>query len=527
MKSSRPAKAYSLLVATVCILLWIPTFAQEVQTNPQVRYDLKHDVSAPLRELARTAEPIRHDGGPMLEPKRNLGLTVGLPGEDTAVQEEVFPLVLTKKILGFNGMYGYEAGGYYPPDTNGAIGASQYVQITNVAYQVFDKTTGKSLLGPVYINTIWKGFGGECEQYNGGDPIVLWDKVAQRWLVSQLEYTGATWVCIAVSTGADATGSYNRYAYTFGAVLPDYPKYSVWPDAYYLSVNAFGNGAAEPCAFDRTAMLAGKTAAQICFAPNNNNFSFLPSDVDGATQPPSGAPAHFVELGNSTNQLTYWDFHVDFAHPKKSTFTGPNNISVPSYSLACGGGACIPQPSGGELVDSLGDRLMYRNAYRNFGDHESMVFTHSVGPGSGSKAASAVRWYELRATPPGSTFTLYQSGTYQNKTQSLWMASTAMDKQGNMALGMSASSTSLDPSVWYTGRLSTDPLGKMESSKIAVKGSAVQKNGGSRWGDYSAMQIDPADDCTFWYTQEYYNKKHAGDANWSTYVVAFEFNACQ
>src|SRR5208337_2610567 len=196
---------------------------------------LRHDVSLPLRDLARTAEPIRNDGGPMLEPKRNLGLTVGLPGEDTVVQDEVFPLVQTTKILGFDGMSGSQAGGYYPPDTNGAIAAIQWVSITNVAYEVYDKTSGKSLLGPVYINTIWKGFGGQCEQYNGGDPIVIWDKVAQRWLVSQLEYNSTTWVCIAVSTSADATGSYNRYAYTFGSVLPDYPKYSVWPDAYYLS----------------------------------------------------------------------------------------------------------------------------------------------------------------------------------------------------------------------------------------------------------------------------------------------------
>src|SRR5579863_10036429 len=183
MERNYSAKACVSLFAAACILLGIPSLAQEVQTNPQVRYDVKHDVSLPLHELARTAEPIRNTGGPMLEPKRNLSLTVGLPGEDTVVQEDVLAPVQTTKILGFNGMSGTQAGGYYPPDTNGAIGTAQYVSITNVAYEVYDKTNGKSLLGPVYINTIWKGFGGECEQYNGGDPIVLWDKVAQRWLV--------------------------------------------------------------------------------------------------------------------------------------------------------------------------------------------------------------------------------------------------------------------------------------------------------------------------------------------------------
>jgi hypothetical protein len=519
----------SLVLASTCLLLWVPAFSQEIQTDPQVRYDVKHDVSAPVRELVRNEPPIRGNGGPMLEPQRNLGLTVGLPGEDTVVQDEILPPVQTSKVLSLDGMTGSQAGGYYPPDTNGAVGSTQFVEITNVAFSVYDKTSGKKLVGPNLIHTIWKGFGGECEQDDGGDPVVLWDNLSQRWMVSQLQYSGATWVCIAVSTTMDATGSYNRYAYTFGNVLPDYPKYSVWPDAYYLSVNAFGNGSAEPCAFDRKAMAAGKTAAQICFTPNNNNFSFLPSDIDGSTAPPSGAPAHFVELGNSTNQLTYWDFHVDFTHPKKSTFTGPNNITVPSFSLACGGGTCIPQPSPGESLDSLGDRLMFRLPYRNFGDHESLLVTHSVAPGKSSKASAAVRWYELRATPPGSAFSLYQSGTFQNKATSLWMGSVGMDKQGDIALGMSASSTALDPSVWYTGRVPGDPLGKMETAKVVVKGSAVQKNGAQRWGDYSSMSIDPSDDCTFWYTQEYYNKKNGGSASndWSTHFVAFKFNVCK
>jgi hypothetical protein len=528
MKCNFAGKVYLPLIAICLFFCFSAAQAQDFQAEPKVSYDVKHDVSLPLRQLALTAEPIRNNGGPMLEPKRNLGLTVGLPGEDTVVQDEVLPPVQTKKILSFDGMSGSQAGGYYPPDTNGTVGSTQYVSITNVAYQVYDKTSGKSLLGPVYINTIWKGFGGQCESSNGGDPIVLWDKVAQRWLVSQLEYNSTTWVCIAVSTSADATGSYNRYAYTFGSVLPDYPKYSVWPDAYYLSVNAFGNGSAEPCAFDRNAMLAGKKAAEICFTPNNNNFSFLPSDVDGATAPPSGAPAHFLMLGNSTNQLTYWDFHVDFVHTKKSTFTGPNNITVPAFSLACGGGSCIPQPPPGEVVDSLGDRLMFRLAYRNFGTYESMLVSHSVTPGKGSKGVSAARWYELRATPPGSTFALYQSGTFQDKAATLWMPSIAQDKNGDIALGFSASSKTMDPSIWYTGRVPTDPLGKMESAKVIVKGSAVQEGGGSRWGDYSAMQIDPSDDCTFWYTQEYYNKKNGGSAShdWSTHIFSFKFAGC-
>jgi hypothetical protein len=172
---------------------------------------------------------------------------------------------------------------------------------------------------------------------------------------------------------------------------------------------------------------------------------------------------------------------------------------------------------------------MFRLAYRNFGDHESMVVAHNVSPGKGSSAQSAMRWYELRATPVGSGFTSYQTGTFQDKAASLWMGSTAMDKQGNIALGMSASSAAKDPSVWYTGRLASDPLGKMETSTIAAKGSAVETGDSQRWGDYSSMSLDPSDDCTFWYSQMYYNKKDGGkvSGDWDTRIVAFKFDTCQ
>jgi hypothetical protein len=276
-------------------------------------------------------------------------------------------------------------------------------------------------------------------------------------------------------------------------------------------------------------MLAGTTATAICFTPSNVS-SLLPSDLDGPTSPPSGAPNHYLQLGNTTNELQEYDFHVDFANPQNSTFTGPNDISVPSFSEACQGfGNCIPQPNGGEQVEGLGDRLMFRLAYRNFGDHESLVTAHNVSAGSGSTAQSAMRWYELRATPVGSSFTVYQSGTFRNKSVSLWMGSAAMDKEGNIALGMSASSTAKDPSVWYTGRLASERLGKMEQPTVAAKGTAIESGDSQRWGDYSSMSIDPSDDCTFWYSQMYYNKQHGGTVtvDWDTRIAAFKFDNCQ
>ncbi|HEY2446399.1 MAG TPA: hypothetical protein VGI20_11750 [Rhizomicrobium sp.] len=505
----------------------VPAVAQApvVLTNPSVRYDARHDVSLPLGIMAQKALSGSHREFEMPEPGHRRLLPQGPPGVDPVVQETYLPTVHTTKVLGFNAVREDEQNAQVP-DTNGAVGGTQFVEITNFDYAVYNKATGKAVLKPTNTDTIFAGFGGRCENTPPGDPVVVWDKLANRWLVSYFNYSGAYALCIAVSTGSDATGTYNRYEYDYNT-LPDYPKYAVWPDAYYSSSN-LGGGNAEPCAYDRTAMLAGSKAAAICFTPNNVS-SLLPSDLDGSTPPPSGAPNHYLQLGNSTNLLQEFDFHVNFVNPNKSTFTGPNNISVPTFAEACGGFSdCIPQPLPAELVEGLGDRLMFRLAYRNFGDHEAMVVAHNVAPGANSTALSAMRWYELRATPVGNPFALYQAGTFKNKAVSLWMGSTAMDKQGNIALGMSASGPAKDPSVWYAGRLVSDPVGKMEAPVIAVKGSAVETGDSQRWGDYSSMSIDPVDDCTFWYSQMYYNDAHGGNASvdWDTRIVAFKFDTC-
>lgn len=522
-------KAGFMLPAASALLLGssvLATAPAGVPAGPSVRTDSRHDVSLPLRVMAQTAKAGSHVEREVPPPGHRYQLPQGPQGRDTVVQQTYLPTIHTTKVLAFNAVREDEQNAQVP-DTNGAVGATQFVEITNFDYEVYDKTTGKLVLKPTNTNTIFSGFGGRCQGTDPGDPVVIWDKLANRWLVSYFNYEGNDALCIAVSTTSDATGTYNRYEYDYGGTLPDYPKYAVWPDAYYATSNIDG-GAAQPCAYDRNAMLAGKTAAQICFTPDTS--SLLPSDLDGATPPPSGAPNHYLALGNTTNQLQEFDFHVDFANPSKSSFTGPNTITVPGFSEACEGfGNCIPQPSGGEEVEGLGDRLLFRLAYRNFGDHEAMVVAHAVVPGAGSNAQSAMRWYELRATPVGSAFALYQSGTYQNKTNSLWMGSAAMDKEGNMALGMSVSGPSKDPGIWYTGRLAGDPAGKLEAPTVAAKGSAVETGDSQRWGDYSSMSVDPSDDCTFWYSQMYYNKKHGGDVSgdWDTRIVAFKFDSCR
>jgi len=177
----------------------------------------------------------------------------------------------------------------------------------------------------------------------------------------------------------------------------------------------------------------------------------------------------------------------------------------------------FPQPSPGEKLDSLGDRLMYRLAYRNFTDHEALVVNHTVKGGP----LAGIRWYEIRspATP-----TVFQQGTLTNAGINFWLGSIAMDKVGDIALGFSASSSSIDPTIAYTGRVPTDPVNTMEPLKVVIKGTGVQESTFNRWGDYSSMSIDPSDDCTFFFTEEYI--KTTGTFNWRTRINSFKFTTC-
>jgi hypothetical protein len=506
----------------------LPAAAQEVLSVPQISYEVQRDISEPLRDIVGASRPGLREGSsgviPKLHPRPvrppalaempddDLGLQTAAPNQPHGHHRAEFP--------------GVGANGYAPPDTNGAVGTTQYVQWVNVNYAVYDKTTGARILGPSPGNSFWSGFGGPCETSNDGDPIAQFDKAAQRWVMAQPVYSSPFMYCVAVSTTADATGSYYRYAFSIpDNYFPDYPKLGVWPDAYYVSANAFNASGtsfqgALACALDRNAMLAGQSATAVCFQNDSTVDSLLPSDLDGSTPPPAGAPATFVHF--VSNALALYRFHVDFAAPGNSTFTGPTTIGVNPFSEACGGGACIPQSGTIQRLDSLGDRLMYRLAYRNFGDHESLVVNHSVVAGS----SVGVRWYELRQTPPGAGgFGVYQQGTFAPDTRYRWMGSIAMDKAGDIALGYSLSSSSMHPSIAYTVHVpGIDALGTMQAETILVSGGGSQTGGLDRWGDYSSMSIDPVDDCTFWYTNEYLTAN--GSFNWSTAIASFKLSAC-
>jgi hypothetical protein len=463
---------------------------------------------------------------------------------DPILQTTPLPQVLTTPGLNFLGQGNSfplpPPFGYFvlsePPDTNGSVGTTQYVQWVNTTFTVFDKTTGATLLGPLDGNSLFSALPASsiCNTTNRGDPIAQFDKLNSRWVLTQFAFSaeigGSYGQCIAVSTTDDATGTYAVYEFDFPD-FPDYPKLGVWPDAYYITYNMFSHVDlhflnAKACAYDGAAMRAGTAATSVCFDTTSSHFSLLPGDVDGTTLPPAGAPNPLFELHDSAD-LNRFKFHVNFVTPASSTFTGPTIIPVTPFTFACGGsgGTCVNQPSPtAQLLDTLGGRLMYRAAYRNFiGSREVVLLSHSVDATGAPNHFTGVRWYEIR--DPNGTATVFQSSTFAPPTsEHRWMSSLAQDKLGNMLMGYSVSGAGAFPSIRFTGRTRGEPRGFMETEDIIITGTGSQ-DGHSRWGDYSSMSVDPVDDCTFWYTQEYIISP-GGDFIWDTRIASFKFPNC-
>ena len=425
---------------------------------------------------------------------------------------------------GFTGPQGTFTVNSAPPDINSDVSATQVFTTVNTSFSVQSKT-GTVLYGPAANNTVFKGFGGACETTNDGDAIIRFDDLAGRWVFTQFANVASTagpyYECVAVSTTADATGTWNRYSFQY-ANFPDYPKLSVWPDAYYVTYNVFSGNTFKgsmSCAMDRAAMLAGTAATQQCFSTSTSYGGLLPADLDGTNLPPAGAPNVQVAVGTTSTTLAYWKFHVDWTTPANTTFTGPTALTVASYTPACNAGTCIAQSGTTNKLDSLADRLMFRLAYRNIGGTESLVVSHSVTSGTNI----GMRWYELRLS--GGNPTVYQQGTYAPDATSRWMGSAAMDKVGNIALGYATSSSTSFPSIKYTGRLAGDALGTMtQGENTIVNGAGSQTGTLTRWGDYSSMSVDPSDDCTFWYSHEYLGA--SGTFNWKTRIGSFTLPGC-
>jgi hypothetical protein len=490
--------------------------AQKHDTTPKALRDMP---AKPVRALPAEEEE-EDEGGENDRPIPH--------GQDTVVQAQAAPPLIAGTIKNFEGIgFPGVACNCAPPDTNGEAGLSQYVQIVNEGYEVWDKASGASVLGPVGISTIWQGFGGVCETNGNGDPVVLYDQLANRWLISQ--FAGAsvpTDECIAISTSSDATGSFYRYGFHLGTNFFDYPHLAVWPDGYYMSDNVFNSSGTlylgpQPFVFDRARMLAGLSATfQTPGTLGGAIDPILPADVDGATPPPANAPETFVRYPGAGTYQTY-HYDVDWVTPGSSTFTTFASPAAAGFTALCTTTrSCVPQGGTTARLDAIADRLMFRLAYRNFGDHESVVGNYTVS----SNGVAGIRWFELRNVTNGPV-TKFQESTYQPDTTWRWMGSAAMDGAGGIALGFSASSASISPQIRYAGRLATDPLNTMGQGEATLfSGTGSQTGTSSRWGDYSDLTVDPSDDCTFWFTTEYYTVTTS--FSWHTRIGSFTLPTC-
>lgn len=434
----------------------------------------------------------------------------------------------------FNGI-GYTA--LVPPDTNGDVGPSNYIQMVNSRFQVFDKQ-GNSLAGPFAISSLWSAasFPGPCSTRNDGDPVVVYDNLANRWLISQFANptgfsTPPTHECIAVSqTGNPVIGGWFLYDFTFN-FAHDYPKIGVWPDGYYMSSQrGFPGGSLNAVVFDRAQMLAGNPATFQAFNPAGPALILLPSDLDGPA-PPVGTPNFYARAVDGTlwggaDRIDLFAFHVDWGNAALSTFTAlPSLATAANDQNLCAGtnlfDNCVPQPGTNTLLETLPHWSMGHLQYRNFGTRETLVFDHTVDTNNSDHAG--IQWFQLNR-PSGGAWSIFQQGTYSPDASHRWMGSIAMDKLGDLALGYSISNgTTIFPGISYTGRMASDPLGQMPQPETSlISGSSSQTFNGSRWGDYASMTVDPVDDCRFWYTSEYI----ASGGFWATRIGAFRFSAC-
>ena len=426
--------------------------------------------------------------------------------------------------------------GVTPPDTVGDIGSGHYIHGINVSggssIRIYDKTQPVPNVLATFVLDTLPGVPAPCNA-GLGDPVVVYDQLADRWLLSEFSSSGNR-LCVYISKTADpVTGGwwmYNTQAPTF----PDYPKYGVWPDAYYVTSNENDNGV---YAMDRANMLTGAVArpTQRFSAPKDLVFGFealTPADHDGVNPPPAGAPGIMMRHkddeatppATADDFLQYWEVRVNWTTPASSTLTGPINIAITDFSSElCGfqSFSCFPQP-GGTPLDPLREVVMYRLAYRNFGTHEALIgnlVTDADGEGGGDPLErGGIRWFELRKSG-ASPWALFQEGTYSPDTTARWMGGIAMDGGGNIVVGYNAASSSVFSSLRYAGRLAGDAPGTLRAETVLVPGTAT--NSSTRYGDYAQMGIDPVDDCTFWFTGEYNPA-----AQWRTRIGAFKFASC-
>ncbi len=426
----------------------------------------------------------------------------------------------------FDGLNLNANGSGWPPDTTGDVGKTYYIQGVNSSIGIFRKSDGVK----VYSDSFNNFFGGSgitgtpCDSNNNGDPIILYDQYAEQWFVLDFAWdpseTDGSYFSIAVTKNGDPMGEWYQYAFRADtSLMDDYPKCGVWENGIYITANMFqfsgGFQHTKVWALKTPALYNGTLTSQSITDSGTHAYSLLPTHAKGGTAPPTGAPNYMYavdadEYGSGHSDALYvWKFDVDWNNSGNTTWTGPVSMSTAAYGLTS---TRVPQPGTSNTLDTLYGRLMNPAVYRNFGTHQSVYLCH-VAEYSGRRA---MRWYEVRIASGSSS--IFQQGTYSPDSNHRWMGSVAADMDGNIALGYSVASSSVYPSVRVAGRLSSDTPGELSQGEATIVAGTGSQTSYNRWGDYSAMSIDPVDDKTFWYTQEYYS---ADGTNWNTRIGSF------
>jgi len=465
----------------------------------------------------------------------------GSSTRDTVVQRSAPKNRMPSPILTFDGVS--NLCGCYPPDTEGDVGPNHYMEWVNAHYAIYTKT-GTQVVPPTTGNTLFTGTP-FCGAHNNGDPIVLYDQFAQRWMVSQFAFNstsqGPFYQCIAVSNSSDPTAGWCAYEFLVHQTkFNDYPKFGIWPaqNTYTMTAPQFNStGGQGVWGFERDKMIACEPARfvyQDMVGLDPTLPRILPADADGPTAPPAGAPQPIVTdeddgAGYPADRIVIWNATMTWGATPSITLTHDVDLPVAAFDqdVGCGGGrTCIPQPGTTVKVDALPNRPMYRAAYRNFGSYQALAWDHTVDADAPSGNRAGMRWYELRKT--SGAWGVQNQGTF-GPADGLyrWMGSAAMDGDGNLAVGYSIGNGTAPnyPSIAYAGRLAGDPPNELsQGESMMFSGTGSQTGTASRWGDYSMMTTDPVDDCTFWYTTEYLQT--TGPNPWRTRIGSFKFPSC-
>jgi len=554
----RVKKILTLVLILVAIVSFSGLFTVAIaQVSPQQNFPapaakftkaVAFDLSPPLRSMPSVVTPSTLTSTLLQEIRPERGLDVKDQGysrdgalQTTSGRPQGAAPAIPAPLLTFEGMsnednfnlFGFRVA---PPDPVGDVGPNHYVEMINLVFAVYDKQ-GNKLLGPVDTGTLWQNFSiPDCTDPSG-DPVVLYDQLEDRWLLSQFTTRGPIFYnCVAISQTGDPTGAYFRYAFSAGPFFPDYPKYGVWRKSYVLTSRDFGNDGSygiSVYALEKNKMIAGNPNARsvhffldsAVVGLNLVGDGLLPADIDGARQPKDDAAIPVIGTqddgggyGGPSDALNVWELSIKWQSSPVAAIAFRGSLPVDSFDsiFPCGvvpgsqppsARDCLPEPGvtdGSRYLDILSyrQRPTWRLAYRNFGTYEAMVTNHSVEALPG---VAGVRWYEIRRT--NGQYSVFQQGTYApNDGVHRWMGSIAMDHKGNMALGYSVvNGVDVRPGIRYTGRSAGDAPGQMTLGEgTIIDGTGVQLTTSSRWGDYTSMNVDPTDDCTFWYVNEYY-----------------------